>query len=178
MTTVFVGIGSNMGDKGKNCQRALALLGEKCILRKVSSLYETEPWGNSEQEDFVNCVVEVATSLGVRRLLSLVKGIETSLGRITTSKWGQRTIDLDILLYGDMVVEEEGLKIPHPFLHQRAFVLVPLAEIAPTLLHPLLNKSPVELLSELDDPERVKRLDRVSPIGAERPFYLDGVTRL
>jgi 2-amino-4-hydroxy-6-hydroxymethyldihydropteridine diphosphokinase len=167
MTTVFIGIGSNMGDKVNNCQRAIDTLGEKMVLRNVSSCYETKPWGYSEQEDFVNCVVEAATSLGTDGLLSLLQMIERDVGRggVTRRRWGPRIIDLDILFYGNKVVEEEGLNIPHSLLHQRAFVLVPLAEIAPTFLHPGLKKTPLEMLSELVDRSGVKRLDLSFAVG-------------
>ncbi len=167
MTTVFIGIGSNVGGKVNNCLRAIELIGEKMVNRKVSSFYETEPWGYSEQDDFVNCVVEVATSLEAGKLLALLQKIERDIGRdgVTRRRWGPRIIDLDILFYGDTVVEVEGLNIPHPHLHQRAFVLVPLTEIAPDFLHPILKKSPSEMHSELVDRSGVKRLDLSFAVG-------------
>jgi len=167
MTTVFIGIGSNMGDRLDNCQRAIELIGEKIVIRRASSFYETEPWGYSAQDDFVNCVVETATSLGAGELLSTLQDIEKGVGRdgVAAMKWGPRIIDLDILFYGDTVVSEEGLNIPHPHLHQRAFVLAPLAEIAPTLLHPVLNKNPAEMLSDVADRSGVKRIDLPLAVG-------------
>ncbi|MCP3678382.1 MAG: 2-amino-4-hydroxy-6-hydroxymethyldihydropteridine diphosphokinase [Deltaproteobacteria bacterium] len=169
MTTVYIGIGSNIGDKVANCQRAIELIGEKMVIRKVSSLYETKPWGYSEQDDFVNSVIEATTSLGTGELLPLIQTIERDVGRdgVATRRWGPRVIDLDILFYGMMVLDENRLIIPHPHIAQRAFVLVPLAEIAPALLHPRLNKTPLEMLSELGDKSGVQRLDMSFAVGLQ-----------
>ena len=106
------------------------------VLGKVSRLYLTEPWGYTEQDDFVNAVAQVDTHLGPEELLAEVKSIEDGLGRRKGKRWGPREIDIDILLYGEEVVESDGLRIPHPGICQRGFVLAPLAEIAPDLIHP------------------------------------------
>jgi 2-amino-4-hydroxy-6-hydroxymethyldihydropteridine diphosphokinase len=118
--------------------RALACLASNpgMVLRDTSGLYLTRAWGYNEQPDFVNAVCRIDTHLAPAALLSQLKGIETCLGRSAGFKWGPREIDLDILLYGDEVLDEDGLRVPHPMLCQRAFVLVPLAEIAPHLIHP------------------------------------------
>lgn len=157
---VFISIGSNLGDRVENCRRAVRLLvgSGKAEVVKESSLYETEPWGISEQGAFVNSVVEVRTALGPAELLGLLKGIEQEMGRAPAVKWGVRIIDLDIVFYGTDVVEVEGLVIPHPRMHERAFVLAPLAEIAPGFKHPVLGKDVSALLEGLKDPGWVKRI--------------------
>ncbi len=158
MTTALVGIGSNVGERVKNCQSAIALLKDKVTILKISSFYETEPWHNTKEDYFVNCVVEVVTLLDPRRLLDILKVIEQKMGRVDTGKWGPRVIDLDILFYGDEIIEESDLTIPHPFLDKRAFVLVPLSEITPDILHPVIKKTATEMLSELKDTGSVKKL--------------------
>lgn len=150
---VFISIGSNIGDREENCREAarlIAISGRAEVVRR-SRLYETEPWGVKEQPPFVNSVVEVATELSPGGLLSLLKSIEAGMGRTPSPRWGERVIDLDILFYGSEVVSEEGLVVPHPRLHERAFVLVPLAEIAPDLIHPVMKISVRDMLNGLKD---------------------------
>jgi 2-amino-4-hydroxy-6-hydroxymethyldihydropteridine diphosphokinase len=159
MTTVLICIGSNIGQRKKNCQRAIALLKDKVTILKTSSFYETEPWHNTKGACFVNCITEIVTSLDPRRLLDILKWIEQKMGRVDAGKWGPRIIDLDILFYGDEIIEENDITIPHPFLDKRAFVLVPLSEIAPDILHPVINKTATEMLSELKDTGSVKKLN-------------------
>lgn len=158
MRGVFVGFGSNLGDKVENCRRAVELLGasEGVEVLKVSSLWRTEPWGFHDQDWFLNGVLELETTLGPRELLGLLKAVEVRLGRTPTFRWGPRVIDLDLLLYGQEVIREDGLEIPHPHLHERAFVLVPLAEIAPDAHHPLLRRTAREMLEALGDPSGVE----------------------
>jgi len=141
MTKVFLGLGSNLGDRGKNIKEAVRQLQESGIAREMrtSSLYETEPEGIKEQPLFLNAILEMETDLSPRDLLDMLQAIEKRLGRKKVQKWGPRIIDLDILLYGDMVVREEDLEIPHPLLAKRSFVLDPLAEIAPETVHPQLK---------------------------------------
>jgi 2-amino-4-hydroxy-6-hydroxymethyldihydropteridine diphosphokinase len=140
MSTVYLGIGSNLGDRHKNCLRAVGLLKQRGILvTKQSSVHETEPWGLSEQPAFLNMAVELETGLGPIELLALLKKIEKDMGRQETVKWGPRIIDLDILLYDDITLNTEALVIPHPFMHEREFVLGPLAELAEELIHPVLK---------------------------------------
>lgn len=148
MAVAYIGIGSNLGDRKNNCQKAVELLGEYGVKAiKTSSMYETEPWGVKDQPEFINMAVEAETSLAPRGLLNALKGIEKRMGRAPSEKYGPRVIDLDILLYGDVVVEEHGLKIPHPHMHERDFVLRPLMEIAPEVVHPVSGKRITELLS-------------------------------
>jgi len=150
MPTVYIGIGSNLGDREDNCERAIKLLIDNEItVTKRSSMAETEPWGVKEQPDFINMAVEIKTGLTPEELLSLLKNIEVDVGRLPTSHWGPRIIDLDILFYDDVVMDTPELQIPHPGISEREFVLKPLAEIAPDKMHPVLKKSIKELLSEI-----------------------------
>jgi 2-amino-4-hydroxy-6-hydroxymethyldihydropteridine diphosphokinase len=157
--TAYLGLGSNLGDKKDNCRKAIALLERAGRVASVSSLYCTEPVGDVEQEDFVNAVVELDTGLSPDELLGQCRAIEEALGRARTIHWGPRTIDVDILLYGMVVIETPELTIPHPLLHCRRFVLVPLCEIAPQVFHPKLQKTAADLLRELQSLRRVMRCD-------------------
>ena len=141
-----IGIGSNIGDRQGNCEKAVEALNSKGIkVQKRSSMHETEPWGVKAQGKFINMVVEAETGLSPLELLDVVKGIEQEMGRVDSIKWGPRLIDLDILFYDDMVINMEHLTIPHPLLHEREFVLGPLCEIAPDKIHPVLRKTVVQL---------------------------------
>ena len=148
-----------MGDKKGKCRKALDLLSTAGRVVKVSSFYCTEPVGYREQEDFVNAVAALETDISHEALLAECHSIEDALGRSRDVRWGPRTIDLDILLYGDKVINEPTLIIPHPRLAIRRFVLVPLCEIAPQTVHPVFNKSAAHLLHELKDPHRVAKCD-------------------
>ena len=148
---VYLGLGSNLGDRAANLREALRRLSPLARLEEVSSLYETVPVGEEEQPPFYNAVCRVVTALEPEALLRHLKEIESAIGRRPGPRWGPRPIDLDILLYGDRVLEQEDLVIPHPLLAERAFVLVPLAELAPDLAHPVLGKPMRELLSVLGD---------------------------
>lgn len=142
MSVVYIGIGSNLGDRRYNCLKAIELLEQNGLrISKISSVYETEPWGMKEQPAFLNMAVEAETEIVPRKLLELLKSIERNLGREKAMKWGPRVIDLDILFYDDLQITEEDLQIPHPLLHQRDFVLLPLSEIAPEKVHPVLKKT-------------------------------------
>ncbi len=149
MSIVYLSIGSNLGNKKENCLRAIELLEKKGIkIRKKSSLYETKPWGIKNQPLFLNMAIEIETDLQPEKLLKLLKDIEIKLGRKRTIKWGPRIIDLDILLFNDIIVDKKDLKIPHPLMHKRDFVLKPLSEIAPEIYHPLLKCRIDELLQQ------------------------------
>lgn len=147
---VYLSLGTNIEDRALRLRTAREALPPTIRVMEQSSIYQTEPWGYTDQADFLNQVIRMQTSLSPLDLLSTLKRLEEVLGRQPSFRYGPRAIDLDILLYGDLILEEEGLVIPHPRMHSRAFVLVPLAEIAPDLMHPILNKSVLELLSEID----------------------------
>ncbi|MGD0885037.1 MAG: 2-amino-4-hydroxy-6-hydroxymethyldihydropteridine diphosphokinase [Thermodesulfovibrionales bacterium] len=150
MCVAYIGIGSNLGNREKNILRAVAVLSEAgIVIKERSSLHETEPWGIKDQPKFLNMVLEGETDKEPAQLLEMLKKIERAIGREDTYRWGPRIIDLDILFYDDLVINEPSLQIPHPHLHERAFVLKPLSEIAPEKIHPVFKKSVRELLSEL-----------------------------
>ena len=150
MSIAYIGIGSNLGNREENCQKAIALLIEKNIkITKRSSLYEIEAWGVKEQPRFINMAVEIETNLEPAELLKVIKEIENSMGRREGIRWGPRVIDLDVLLYDDLILKTGELEIPHPAIKDREFVLKPLSEIAPDKIHPILKKSIKTLLIEL-----------------------------
>jgi 2-amino-4-hydroxy-6-hydroxymethyldihydropteridine diphosphokinase len=149
--TAFVGIGSNLGDREDNLRRAVELLTveDGVDVTAVSEIRETEPVGPVEQGPFLNGAVRIETDLGPRELLERLLAVEQRLGRVREERWGPRTIDLDLLLYGDEVLDEPGLTVPHPRLHERRFALEPLADLAPSLEIP--GRGPISvLLAELE----------------------------
>ena len=147
--TAYVALGSNLGDKEANLRKALELLQERSVeVVKTSSFICTEPYGVTDQPQFLNGVCEVRTSLVPLALLHTLLEIEQEMGRVRLRHWGERNIDLDLLLYEDVVLDTPELKLPHPDMQNRDFVLLPLAEIAPELVHPILQKS-IEELSNL-----------------------------
>jgi 2-amino-4-hydroxy-6-hydroxymethyldihydropteridine diphosphokinase len=162
--TVYIGFGSNLGDRVDFCDRAVTLLGllPHSQLTAVSSLYETEPVADAGAPGegwFLNGVVQLETDITPQSLLAVCREIERSLGRDPERRSGPRTLDLDVLLYGDRVIEEKDFRVPHPRLHLRRFVLEPLVEIGPTLMHPALGQSVSQLLAQLTDAHRVRRLN-------------------
>ena len=158
MSTVYIGIGSNLGNRKENSLKAIELLQSSGLsLKKQSSMYETKPWGIEEQPEFINMAVVLETELRPLELLSLLKNIEVKMGRQDTVKWGPRLIDLDILLYDNETINEDGLKIPHPLMHERLFVLEPLSEIAGDVIHPVFQKKIKELFKIKKNCKRLKK---------------------
>jgi len=153
----YIGFGSNVGDGIRNCRRAIEAVGSDSRIRLVqrSPLYRTEPVGKRDQDWFINGVAAVETPMTPGELLGFLLSIEDRMGRIRKEKWGPRIIDLDILFYGDMVLDEYNLQIPHPRLQERRFVLVPLNDIAPDLIHPVFRQTVSQLLSGLKSEELV-----------------------
>ena len=157
---VYIGIGSNVGDKVWFCQRAISeiLKVDRHRLLAKSSFFKTRPMGFTDQDWFVNGVIKVESHLGALDLFHSLKSIESRLGRSDTFRWGPRTIDLDILLFDDEEIRTPELQIPHPSMHERQFVLVPLAEIDRTLIHPVLQKTVQELLDHLSEDQGVEKI--------------------
>jgi 2-amino-4-hydroxy-6-hydroxymethyldihydropteridine diphosphokinase len=151
MAVVYLALGTNLGNRHANLHRAVNALDAVVRITAASSVYETEPWGVTEQPRFLNMVVQGETELAPEELLRKLKSIEGALGRVASVRYGPRLIDLDILFYDDLVYSSNELQIPHPSLMERRFVLVPLAEIAPELKHPVHQTTVRELLARLGD---------------------------
>jgi 2-amino-4-hydroxy-6-hydroxymethyldihydropteridine diphosphokinase len=161
--TVYLGLGSNLGQREANLGRAIQLLSQgfdsvgRVEPLRASSVYETAPWGYTDQPPFLNCVVEAETTLPPHPLLQSVQGLEKAMGRKPGIRWGPRVIDVDILLYGNLTTDQPDLQIPHPRMSQRAFVLIPLAELAAAMVHPTLQLPIAELARQVLGQEGVTR---------------------
>lgn len=154
---IFLGLGSNLGNREENLSTAQKLIEEKVgKIRSKSSIYETAAWGITEQNAFLNQVIEVESHFSPSTVLHLVLKIEKDMGRIREIKWGERSIDIDILYYNNEIISTENLAVPHPFIQERKFVLVPLCEIAPAFIHPKLKQSNLELLEKCQDSGEIK----------------------
>lgn len=148
--TVYLALGSNVGNRAANLKAAIAALPPQMEVKAKSRVYETPPWGYTNQEKFLNQVVKARTYLEPEPLLKHLKRLEVALGRVPTFQYGPRLIDIDILLYDDIVFESDALKIPHPQMHERGFVLLPLMDIAPDLVHPVKKQTIRQLIAFCD----------------------------
>ena len=160
--TAYIGVGSNLGDKIKNCLEAVVRIDEisGCRVTAQSGFYRTQPVGVKGQGWYVNGVIVLSADISAQNLLKRLLTIEITMGRERKRKWDSRIIDLDILLFGEEVISEKGLQVPHPLMHLRRFVLVPMVSLVPDLVHPVLGKSMVDLL--VDSP---KKEQSVVPMG-------------
>lgn len=160
MNEGYLLLGTNVGDRKANLASAQAMIEQEAgkVIR-ASAIYETAPWGNEDQPAFLNRVLLVRSEAGARELLNILLGIEKKMGRARKEKWEERIIDIDILFFNEEVIQEDGLIVPHPFMHQRRFTLVPLSEIAGTFVHPVYRKTVNELLSICPDVLDVKKTE-------------------
>ena len=159
MEGIYLLLGTNLGDKKTNLNKALQEIASRIgEVKKQSSVYETDAWGKTDQAAFLNMVVTVDTSLSPLQILEQISLIEQTLGRVRVHKWRERIIDIDLLYYGEMVINLPTLKVPHPEISRRRFTLVPLNEIASEFLHPILHKTQNQLLKACQDPLAVRNI--------------------
>lgn len=150
LQTVYLLLGSNLGNSKEILDKAIELLTEKIgVIISQSKDYETKPWGVTDQPDFLNLAIAIHTKLKPLEILEQTQSIENQLGRVRKERWGARLIDIDIMFYGDEIIDEPNLKVPHPLIQERDFALIPLAEIAPNFVHPVLGKTVLELSESL-----------------------------
>lgn len=158
LNEVYLLLGSNEGDRQSWLQQAITQISALGNIVQQSHIYETAAWGIEEQPAFLNLALLLQTLRSPVELLSAIHNIEQNLGRQRTLKWGQRTLDIDILFFNDEIIDTPELKVPHPFIQERRFALAPLNEIAPTLMHPIFKKTITELLEETSDTLEIKKL--------------------
>ncbi|MBT2563213.1 2-amino-4-hydroxy-6-hydroxymethyldihydropteridine diphosphokinase [Pedobacter sp. ISL-68] len=158
--TAYLLLGGNLGDREANLKKAIELLNNKIgKVIAISSLYETAAWGKTNQPAFLNQAVGLQTNLSAVAVLDLALSIEQELGRVREDKWGARLIDIDLILFGDQIINiPDKLQVPHPHMQDRKFVMEPLAEIAPEVIHPLLGETILSICRNIDDPLEVKKL--------------------
>jgi len=160
MNTIFFSIGSNIGNRRENINQAIMLLESKVgYIQKVSSFYETQPWGLETQNDFYNIVLKLSTKLDIEEVFVKIMDIEKKMKRESRKKWESRIIDIDVLFFNNDIINKVGIQVPHPWLHLRKFVLAPLAEIDADFVHPVLNKSVLEILNTCPDKLDVKIIE-------------------
>ena len=160
---IYIGVGSNLGDRRENILNGLNFINCHVTLTKISSIYESPPWGYKAQPPFLNCVCRGVTSMTPKSVLDLLKDAEKYLGRKPNIRWGPRVFDADILFYGQLMMNESYLEIPHPRVPERAFVLVPLLEIAPNFIHPSNGRSVQDMMSTVTGIEELEKWGCVSP---------------
>ncbi|MBD8487251.1 2-amino-4-hydroxy-6-hydroxymethyldihydropteridine diphosphokinase [Echinicola sp. CAU 1574] len=158
MEQVVLLIGGNIGNRLELIAQAEALLGEEFKVTGKSSIYETEAWGGSSEGNYLNRALVLEVNREAEELLDITQGIEDRLGRTRVKKWGDRTMDIDIIYFGEKIVDTDRLKVPHPFLAERRFVLEPLAEVLPDFIHPIFGKNNIELLRLCKDESKVEKL--------------------
>lgn len=167
LNIAFIGIGSNVGDKAVSIKAAIELINESVSSKVeiVSSIYETLPFGNIEQENYFNSVIKISTKLNPHELFAELKNIEQKLGRLKREKWGPREIDLDILFFNDLIISDEIITLPHKGIIYRDFVMIPLTEIEPEKVHPVFNKKMIDLVKELKKKNIINKI--TEPINTE-----------
>ncbi len=160
ITTIYLSTGANLGDRAAQLQQAQTLVGQHIgTVTQASKLYQTTAWGNTEQPDFLNQALEVQTSLSPTEVLGKIQFIENQMGRVRTETWGERTIDIDLLLFGDQEIDTPELQVPHQYLADRNFVLVPLMEIAGEIMHPTIGKTIEDIYFDCADASEVELIE-------------------
>ena len=162
LQTLFLSLGSNLGNREENLNQAIQLIRQNISTNlSISNIYETEPWGNLNQAGFLNLILKIEnSSLLPHEVLEKIQKIENELGRVRVEKWGERCIDIDIIYYDDLIIDDARLVIPHPFVQERKFVLVPLADVAPDWVHPILQKTTLQMLQDCPDSGWIKLYER------------------
>ncbi|MBT0810941.1 2-amino-4-hydroxy-6-hydroxymethyldihydropteridine diphosphokinase [Litoribacter ruber] len=160
MSQVVLLLGGNIGDRLKYLSRANSEIQKVFSIKKLSAVYKTAPWGTDSQQAYLNQAMVVDTDMPAQEVLEVILGIEQKLDRVREQKWGDRTMDIDLIYYEDLVIQSENLTIPHPLMQDRRFVLIPLVEILPDFVHPVFGKSTRKLLEECLDRSEVSQLDQ------------------